>query len=432
MSTTERKQQQCLEVSLQENGHLIRKGNACKNINCTRCKQGRHTLLINKYLAPLNTFLQNGKLYFLTITPPTSSFIPYSTQLDKMYQTWKQVAHQIKRKGIKLCGIRKIESIQADKTIKPSYQMVIAEKEVAELFKQTWIQQWNKQYPKETITSSNIQSAWIQPHGKKITNTSGQISFNHFFQEFAKNSNLTKDQTSSSNDASIPNGHNYKPIQTFGKLKGWTTLIQAGITDRGTSSPMIKKSFVQAITLLFFTGLTVFGFFYGKKIYNSLIYPTSQTLLYKKTILPQKRVPSKTTSTAPITLPSPPLTSKTSSVNSKPGTPHHKKIAQRRTKPLLLFSTLLLCTIALALTWSWGDKQNEQDPASPEEEIKNIPSLPPSPKQETEDHDKNDINSTGRHGVRFGKMDHFIIKTPSNSNVQSNLKKTNLRKSNQA
>ena len=133
---------------------LVREGKLtncklCKTRMCQGCNAIRSANLINGYSSQLEPYLQQGNLFFLTLTQPTTHYIHSKQRLNDMMSWWRRtmVCRSVRHQA-KMVGLRKLEA-----TVRPNghihwhYHIVVVGKENAEWLQAKWLKDHQNALP---------------------------------------------------------------------------------------------------------------------------------------------------------------------------------------------------------------------------------------------------------------------------------------------
>jgi hypothetical protein len=114
----------------------------CKNRWCMVCNRIRTAVLIRGYEPALKK-LQDPQ--FVTLTFPNVQGDKLRAEIKGMYKSFKRIGDRLKKRGIRLKGIRKMECThnQLLNNFNPHYHLLVEGKEHAGLI----VQEWLKEYP---------------------------------------------------------------------------------------------------------------------------------------------------------------------------------------------------------------------------------------------------------------------------------------------
>jgi plasmid rolling circle replication initiator protein Rep len=123
-------------------------GNYCKNRFCTVCCAIRKADIINRYFPTIKQWQQP---YFITLTVKAVKAHNLNRWIKGMNRAFKLILNRCKKrhqrkKGIKLIGIKSLECNfnPNRKTYNPHFHIIVPNKQIADLLKKEWMQQWNK------------------------------------------------------------------------------------------------------------------------------------------------------------------------------------------------------------------------------------------------------------------------------------------------
>ena len=144
----------CKNVLLQDGDTL--KGSLCRNRWCMHCSRIKTAEMINGYSKPL-TDLGND-LYFVTLTAPTISGSNLTTEIRKRIKVFQQCQDALRKQGIKLNGMRKLEVTYNAKTDKyhPHFHFIQQGKHESECLRNEWVKRFRKQQKKATKKAQDV------------------------------------------------------------------------------------------------------------------------------------------------------------------------------------------------------------------------------------------------------------------------------------
>jgi len=85
------------------------KGSLCRKRWCACCNRIKTAEMINSYLPTLRKLEAEGDLYFITLTAPTCEERQLKSEIKKRYKIFVAIKDKLRKQGIKLNGLRKIE-----------------------------------------------------------------------------------------------------------------------------------------------------------------------------------------------------------------------------------------------------------------------------------------------------------------------------------
>jgi plasmid rolling circle replication initiator protein Rep len=117
----------------------------CKNRWCMVCNRIRTAVLIKGYEPALKS-LQDP--YFVTLTFPNVGGDNLRREIKEMYASFRRIKDRLKKRGVKLKGLRKLECTHnpLTNTFNPHYHLMIEGKVHAEML----VEEWLKEYPTAT------------------------------------------------------------------------------------------------------------------------------------------------------------------------------------------------------------------------------------------------------------------------------------------
>lgn len=146
----------CDRTKLQDGQKLI--GSLCRKRWCDHCNRIGSAEKIKGYQEPLKLLADEDQLYLVTLTAPTVKARQLRSEIDKRYATWNRVKDRLRKQGIKINGIRKLEVEYNQETDKyhPHFHLMIQGKTQAELLLSFWL---------EDFKTANIKGQDIRPIG---------------------------------------------------------------------------------------------------------------------------------------------------------------------------------------------------------------------------------------------------------------------------
>ncbi|HPE87677.1 MAG: protein rep [Bacteroidales bacterium] len=134
----------CLNNVVVSNGRMH--GKYCKNRFCTICNAIRKAEMINRYYPIIS---QWEDVQFVTLTVKACKEEKLNRWIYGMKRAFKLILERCNKrhqrgKGIKLTGIKSLECNfnPERKTYNPHYHLIVPNREIAELLKKEWIEQW--------------------------------------------------------------------------------------------------------------------------------------------------------------------------------------------------------------------------------------------------------------------------------------------------
>jgi len=134
----------CNTVLLQEGQTL--KGSLCRKRWCNHCNRIRTAELIKSYQKPLKDLSKEDNLYLVTLTAPTVKARQLKSEIEKRYQAWRRVKDRLRKQGVILNGIRKLEieyNTEMD-WFHPHFHFVCQGKIEAHLLRAYWLEEFKK------------------------------------------------------------------------------------------------------------------------------------------------------------------------------------------------------------------------------------------------------------------------------------------------
>jgi len=134
----------CLNNVIVTNGRMY--GRYCKNRFCTICNAIRKADMINRYYPVIS---QWEDVQFVTLTVKSVKETSLNLWVFGMKKAFRQIRERCNKryqrgKGIKLIGVKSLECNfnPNRKTYNPHYHLIVPNKEIAELLKKEWLEQW--------------------------------------------------------------------------------------------------------------------------------------------------------------------------------------------------------------------------------------------------------------------------------------------------
>jgi hypothetical protein len=139
-------------TTLEQRGKTI-KTKYCKNRWCMVCNRIRTATLMKGYEPALKA-LQEPQ--FVTLTFPNVEGTCLRQEIEGMYSNFKKLNDRLKKRGVKLKGIRKLECTHNPRTgqFNPHYHFLIEGREQARAL----VQEWLKEYP-----NANLEAQYVEP-----------------------------------------------------------------------------------------------------------------------------------------------------------------------------------------------------------------------------------------------------------------------------
>jgi hypothetical protein len=140
-------------TTLEQRGKTI-KTKYCKNRWCMVCNRIRTATLLKGYESALKA-LQDPQ--FVTLTFPNVEGDQLQKEIKGMYTNFKKLNNRLKKRGVKLKGIRKLECTHNPRTgqFNPHYHFLIEGREQA----QALVQEWLKEYPNASPKAQYVEPA---------------------------------------------------------------------------------------------------------------------------------------------------------------------------------------------------------------------------------------------------------------------------------
>ena len=132
-------------TALLQKGQTL-KGSLCRKRWCNHCNRIRTAELIKGYQQPLKDLYKEDELYLVTLTAPTVKARQLKSEVEKRYQAWKRVKDRLRKQGIILNGIRKLEieyNTEMD-WFHPHFHFVCQGKIEAYLLRAYWLEEFKK------------------------------------------------------------------------------------------------------------------------------------------------------------------------------------------------------------------------------------------------------------------------------------------------
>jgi hypothetical protein len=158
----------CLNNVIVSNGKMY--GKYCKNRFCTICNAIRKADMINRYYTVIS---QWEDVQFVTLTVKACKEEKLNRWIYGMLRAFELIHNRCKKryqrgKGIKLIGVKSLECNfnPAKKTYNPHFHLIVPNREIAELIKKEWLEQWrpkNKneyRYKFATPAAQHIESVY--------------------------------------------------------------------------------------------------------------------------------------------------------------------------------------------------------------------------------------------------------------------------------
>ena len=139
----------CLNNVIVSNGRMH--GKYCKNRFCTICNAIRKADMINRYYPVIS---QWEDVQFVTLTVKSCKEEKLNRWIFGMKKAFRQIRERCNKryqrgKGIKLIGVKSLECNfnPIKKTYNPHYHLIVPNREIADLLKKEWIEQWRPKNP---------------------------------------------------------------------------------------------------------------------------------------------------------------------------------------------------------------------------------------------------------------------------------------------
>lgn len=134
----------CLGNVIVSNGKMY--GKYCKNRFCTICNAIRKADTINRYYPVMS---QWEDMQFVTLTVKSCKEEKLDRWIYGMLRAFELIHNRCKKRhergeGIKLIGVKSLECNfnPVKKTYNPHFHLIVPNREIAELLKKEWIEQW--------------------------------------------------------------------------------------------------------------------------------------------------------------------------------------------------------------------------------------------------------------------------------------------------
>ena len=146
----------CKNVLLQQGQSII--GSLCRNRWCLTCSRIKTAEMINGYAEPLRELATENELYFVTLTAPTIKADKLTTEIRKRIKVFQQCQDALRKQGIKLNGMRKLEITYNEKTNKyhPHFHFIQQGKHESECLRNEWVKRFQKQPKKASNKAQDI------------------------------------------------------------------------------------------------------------------------------------------------------------------------------------------------------------------------------------------------------------------------------------
>ena len=146
----------CKNVLLQQGNSVI--GSLCRNRWCLTCSRIKTAEMINGYSQPLTELATENELYFVTLTAPTISGENLRTEIRKRIKVFQQCQDALRKQGVKLNGMRKLEVTYNETTNKyhPHFHFIQQGKHESECLRIEWAKRIKKLGKKVTLKAQHI------------------------------------------------------------------------------------------------------------------------------------------------------------------------------------------------------------------------------------------------------------------------------------
>jgi plasmid rolling circle replication initiator protein Rep len=146
----------CKNVLLQQGQSVI--GSLCRNRWCLTCSRIKTAEMIHGYSAPLKELANENELYFVTLTAPTIKADKLTTEIRKRIKVFQQCQDALRKQGIKLNGMRKLEITYNEKTNKyhPHFHFIQQGKHESECLRNEWVKRFQNQSKKASNKAQDI------------------------------------------------------------------------------------------------------------------------------------------------------------------------------------------------------------------------------------------------------------------------------------
>jgi hypothetical protein len=134
----------CNTTYLQNGQTLV--GSLCRKRWCNHCNRITTAEKIKGYQEPLKQLADEDQLYLVTLTAPTVQARQLRSEIEKRYKTWNRVKDRLRKQGIKINGIRKLEvtfSVEKD-WYHPHFHLIVQGKLESELLRDYWLEDYKK------------------------------------------------------------------------------------------------------------------------------------------------------------------------------------------------------------------------------------------------------------------------------------------------
>lgn len=122
------------------------KGSLCRKRWCAHCNRIKTAEMLNAYTQPFKELEKENALYFITLTAPTVKERQLRSEIKKRYNTFVMIKDKLRKKGIKLTGLRKIEVTynEIEDKYHPHFHFIQqGYVEATELLNE-WLNYWNR------------------------------------------------------------------------------------------------------------------------------------------------------------------------------------------------------------------------------------------------------------------------------------------------
>jgi hypothetical protein len=138
----------CSKVVLQEGSKLNMM--RCKKKFCQTCSRIKTADMINGYYEALMSL---GQLYFVTLTAPTVKGRQLKSEINKRLKAFQRVKDRLRKRGIKLNGMRKLEcTFTEEGKYHPHFHFI----QLGAMESKALLEEWLKEFPKASIKAQDI------------------------------------------------------------------------------------------------------------------------------------------------------------------------------------------------------------------------------------------------------------------------------------
>lgn len=110
----------------------------CMKRSCIVCSRIKEAKLFKQYV---DVLMEMPELHMVTLTAPTVPGDKLKQEIEKRYEVFTQIKDALRKKGIKLKGLRKLEITYniGDNLYHPHYHLIVSGKETSELILKMWL-----------------------------------------------------------------------------------------------------------------------------------------------------------------------------------------------------------------------------------------------------------------------------------------------------